>query len=306
MEPTANPMVSVSVLFCYFMGPIKIFKKAREGHYAVGQFNVSTDEQLRAIVEVAQGLKSPIIIGTSEGERKFIGTYQAVSLVETWKKLTKLPIILNADHCKSFRSAKEAVDAGYSAVHFDGSALSLEKNIKLTKKVVNYARRKNPDIIIEGELGYLRGGSELHKKKTEIKLEDLTKPEEAKKLVKDTGIDTLAVVVGNMHGIEASMKNPNLYLDRLDEIQKVASSTYLVLHGGSGTPEGDIKKAIKLGVIKININTELRIAYSNELRKTLKENPDTTKPYEILAPAMEAMKKVVEYKINLFGSKDRA
>lgn len=288
------------------MSTIKIFKKAQKGHYAIGQFNVSTDEHLRAIIEVARDFKSPVIIGTSEGERKFIGIKQVVALVKIWEKIAKLPIILNADHCKTFNSAKQAIDAGYSAIHIDGSTLPLKRNINLTKKVVKYAKSKNKKIIVEGELGYLKGGSEVHKKKTKISLEDLTKVEEAKKMVKETGIDTLAVVVGNMHGIESNMKNPNLYLDRLKEIQKAVPKTCLVLHGGSGTPENDIKKAIKLGVVKININTELRIAYSNALRKTLKENPDTVKPYEILAPSIEAMKEVVKKKIELFGSKGKS
>ena len=286
------------------MNPKVIMKKAKKGQYAVGQFNVSTDEQLKAIVEVAKDLKSPVIIGTSEGERKFIGTNQVVALVESWQEQTKLPIILNADHCKTFESAKQAVDAGYSAVHFDGSALDFEENIKITKQVVEYAKKKNPDTLVEGELGYLRGGSEIHEK-IEIKPEDLTKPEQAKEFVEKTGIDSLAVVIGNMHGVESDMENPPLYLDRLEEIQKVVPNMCLVLHGGSGTPDKDIKKAIKLGVVKININTELRIAYSDELEETIKEHPDEVKPYKILAPAVEAMKKVIREKIDLFGSKGK-
>lgn len=287
------------------MSGLEILKKAQKGKYAVGQFNISTDEQLRAIVEVAKDLKSFVIIGTSEGERKFIGTKQAVALVKTWQEEAGSSIILNADHCKSFESAKEAVDAGYSAVHFDGSALSFEENVKVTGQIVDYAKNKNPEILVEGELGYLRGNSEVHKEKIEIKKEDLTKPEEAKEFVEKTKIDSLAVVIGNMHGIEADMKNPSLHLDRLEEIQRVIPETFLVLHGGSGTPDRDIKEAIKLGIVKININTELRIAYKEELEETIKEHPEEVKPYKILAPAVEAMKKVVEEKIDLFGSKSR-
>ena len=288
------------------MKPIEILKKAQKGEYAIGQFNVSTDEQIKAIVEAAKDLKSPVIIGTSESEREFIGTKQAVALVDVWQKESSLPIILNADHCKSFNSIKEAIDAGYNMVQFDGSGLPFEENIKITKQVVEYARRKNSDIIIEAELGYLRGGSEIHKEKTEIKEEDLTKPQEAKEFVEKTGIDSLAVVIGNMHGIESEMKNPPLNLKRLEEIQKAVPKTLLVLHGGSGTPEEDIKGAIKLGVVKININTALRVAYSEGLEKEIKEHPDEVKPYKILAPAVEEMKKAVEEKIKLFGSRNRA
>ncbi len=161
------------------MNPIQILKKAQKGKYAIGQFNISTDEHIMAIIIAAKDLKSPVIIGTSEGERKFIGTKQAVALVRVWQKEAGLPIILNADHCKNFESAKQAVDAGYSAVHFDGSVLSFEENVKVTKQVVDYAKQKNPELLIEGELGYLRGESVVHKK-VEVKPEDLTSPEQAK------------------------------------------------------------------------------------------------------------------------------
>jgi len=288
------------------MKSIEILKKAREGKYAIGQFNVSTDEQIRAIAEVADDLKSPVIIGTSESERKFIGVEQAVALVNVWRRETRLPIILNADHCKSFESAKEIIDAGYDMVHIDGSSLPFKENIKVTKQVVEYAKKRNPEIITEGELGYLRGGSEIHKERTEIKEEDLTKSKEAREFVKKTSIDSLAVVVGNMHGIESEMKNPSLNLKRLEEIQRAVPGTFLVLHGGSGTPEEDIKKAIKLGIVKININTELRIAYSDALEKEIKEHPDEIKPYKILTPAVEKMKEVVAEKIKLFGSERRS
>jgi len=287
------------------MKPIEIFKKAKDGKYAIGQFNVSTDEQIKAIVEVAKDLNSSIIIGTSESEREFIGTKQANALVDIWQKETGLPIILNADHCKSFESAKEAVDIGYSGINIDASSLSFEENIKLTKQVVDYAKAKNPDIVVEGELGYLRGSSEIHKEKIEIKEEDLTDPEQAKEFVERTGIDSLAVVIGNTHGIEAG-KEPHLFLDRLKKIQKAVPDAFLVLHGGSKTPEEDIKQAIKLGIMKININTELRIAYSDALEKEIKAHPDEVKPYKILAPAVEETKKIVEEKIKLFGSGGKA
>lgn len=284
------------------MKPIILLKKAREGKYAIGQFNVSTDEQIKAIVEVAKVLKSPVIIGTSESEREFIGVNQVVALVKTWQKESGVPIILNADHCKDFDSIKEVVDAGYSAIHIDGSGLPFEENIELTKKVVDYVKKINPDILVEGELGYLRGASEIHKEKTEIKEEDLTKPEEAREFVEKTRVDTLAVAIGNIHGIEAGMENPPLYLDRLKGIRKTVPDTLLVLHGGSGTSDEDIREAIRSGVVKININTELRIAYIKELEEELREHPEEIRPYKILSPAVEAMKKVVEEKIDLFGS----
>jgi len=275
-------------------------ENARKGKYALGQFNITTDEQIKAIVEVAKDLKSPIIIGTSESERNFIGAKQAVLLVDSWRKETGLPIILNADHCKSFASAKEVIDAGYSSVHFDGSELSFEENVKITRSVVDYAKSKKPDIIVEGEVGYLRGGSEVHKEKIEIKEEDLTKPEQAKEFVEKTKVDSLALAIGTVHGIEAEAEKINL--KRLKQIKKAIPETFLVLHGGSGADDKDVKKAIKLGIVKININTELRVAYSEGLKKEIKEHPEEVKPYKILTPAVEEMKKVVAEKIKLFGS----
>jgi len=285
------------------MNSFQIMAKAQKGKYAIGQFNISTDEQIKAIVEIAQELKSPIIIATSESERKFIGVKQVVVLVESWREETGLPIILNADHCKSFESAKEAIDAGYDMVQFDGSSLSFKENIEITKQVLEYAKAKNPDIIVEAELGYLRGGSEIHKEKIEIKEGDLTKPEEAKKFIEETDIDALAVVIGNLHGIQAESKK--LFLGRLKEIKKAVPKILLVLHGGSDTQEEDIKEAVKLGIVKININTELRVAYSNALGKEIKEHPKEVKPYKILASAIEETKKVVAKKIELFGSGGR-
>lgn len=287
------------------MNPIQILKKAQMGKYAIGQFNVSTGEQLRAIIEVARDLKSPIIVGTSESERKFIGIKQIVALVKTWQKEAGLPIVLNADHCKTFESVKEAIDIGYSAVHFDGSELDFEENIKITKQVVEYAKDKNPDILVEGELGYLRGGSEIHEK-IEIKENELTRPEQTKEFVEKTRVDSLAIAIGNVHGIEIDAKNPHLRLNRLEKIQKVVPGIFLVLHGGSGTPEEDIKKAIQLGIVKININTELRIAYSQAMRGFLEKNPKEIKPYKILAPSTDAVKEVVEKKIKLFNSRDKS
>ncbi len=283
----------------------ELFDKALKGQYAIGQFNVSTNEQLRAAIEVAVELSAPIIIGASESERNHLGDNQIASLVESWQKETSQPIILNADHCHTYESVKRAVDAGFNAIHFDGSMLNFNENIKITKKVVKYARRKDKNIIIEGELGYLRGGSEIHSQKIVIMPSDLTKPEEAKEFYKKTGINNLAIVIGNIHGVEPDNKNPNLNIEKLSEIKSAVPTGKFVLHGGSGTPINDIEKAIKAGIIKININTELRIAFSNALKYYLKNNPGQIKPYNILASTIEATKKVIREKIKLFDSNNK-
>ncbi|MFH1129574.1 MAG: class II fructose-bisphosphate aldolase [Patescibacteria group bacterium] len=288
------------------MKTIEIFEKAQMHGYAIGQFNVSTDEQITAIVEVAKELNAPVIIGTSEGEREFIGVDQIVALVKSWQKQTGLPIILNADHCKTFESIKEVVDAGYDSVHFDGSKLPFDENVAITKRVIEYAKSVNPDIVVEAEIGCLPGGSDIHQD-VKIKLSDLTQPEEAKEFIKKTGVDLLAIAIGNIHGMkEGGDDDPHLYIDRLEEIRRAVPSTMLVLHGGSGTPRDDLQQAIKKGIVKININTEIRIAYKNALKKFLEENLDEVKPYKILFPAMEAVKKVVADKVVLFGGQNKA
>lgn len=286
-----------------------ILKKAQAGKYAVGSFNFSTAEVLKAIILAAKELNSPIIVSTSEGEGEFIGMAEAVALVGAWRHGTKLPIILNLDHGKSLESVKKAVEAGYNAVHFDGTSLAYEENILQTKAAVDYIRKIEKDygreIIIEGELGYLRGSSSVHQEVLEIKPEDLTSLEQAKDFIGRTGVDSLAVVIGNAHGVFAKGEE-RLDLERLAQIKNVlGDKVFLVLHGGSGIPEEDIKKAIELGIVKINVNTELRVAYKEGLEEELKEKPQETTPYKILQPSFEAVKKVVAEKIKLFGSESR-
>jgi len=259
---------------------------------------------LRAIVQAAFNLKAPIFVGTSEGERKHIGLKQAVNLASAFRGEFGIPIWLNADHTKSFEGVVAAVDAGYDAVLADFSALSFEENIKLTKQSVEYAKSKNPDIIVEGELGYVRGESKIQTEIIEIKPEDLTKPEEAARFVRETGVDMLAPAVGNIHGIAANA--PKIDFQRIGNIKKaVGSEVYLVLHGGSGMSESDFKNAIESGISMVHINTEIRVAFTGALRKTLEEMPEETTPYKVLTPSIEAMKKIIEEKLKIFGSVDR-
>ncbi|MEK9185795.1 MAG: class II fructose-bisphosphate aldolase, partial [Patescibacteria group bacterium] len=215
--------------------------------WALGHFNFSEDEAIRAIVESAAKLKAPIFVGTSEGESKHIGLKEAVYLVKAFREEFSIPIFLNADHTKSFENVVAAVDAGYDAILADFSALPFDENVKMTKQSVEYAKSKNPDIIVEGELGYVRGESKLQKEIIEIKPEDLTKPEEAGQFVRETGVDMLAPAVGNIHGIAANA--PKLDFKRIADIKKaVGSEIYLVLHGGSGMSESDFKNANDAGI----------------------------------------------------------
>jgi fructose-bisphosphate aldolase class II len=288
---------------------LEILKSAQHNKYAIGSFNFSTAEILKAIVLAAKELNSPVIVSTSEGEAEFIGMREAAALIRAWRAATKLPIVLNLDHGKSLKSIKKALATGYDMIHFDGSGLDYKKNIEETKKVIDFARDfgKTFDkrIIIEGELGYLRGASSVHKEKLEIQPEDLTDPKQAEEFIEKTGIDSLAMVIGNAHGIFLQSEE-KLNLERLAEIKKkIGDRAFLVLHGGSGISENDIKKAVELGVVKINVNTELRVAYKEAMAKELAGAPEETTPYKILEPSLEAVKKVVEEKIKLFGSENR-
>ena len=280
-------------------------EKARKERWAIGQFNFSDFTQMKAILAAAERMKSPVILGTSEGESKFFGLQEAVALRDVLRGKTGVPVFLNLDHGKSFEYLKEAIDAGYDAVHFDGSKLPLEENIKITKEVIKYAKKKG--VLVEGEVGRIgTDSSKLYSGKFEIKEEDLTNPEQAREYIEKTGVNLLAVSIGNFHGIEISGIDPNLRLDLLKEISDKIGDTAIVLHGGSGTPEDDIRGAIRLGIVKININTELRLAFAGNLRRFLDNNIDEIVPYKFLADAKNSVEKVAERKIELFGSVNKA
>src|SRR3989338_3011488 len=279
----------------------EILRKALKEKWAVPHFNFSNLETLKAIAEAARETKSPVMAGTSEGEREFLGLSEAVALVKSFRK-EGIMIFLNADHTKSVDAAKEAVDAGYDSVHIDLSAKSFEENVGGTAEVAKYARAKSPDISVEWELGYLRGESRVQKKKIEVKPEDLTKPEEAAEFVKKTGVDRLAVAVGNVHGI--TLDEPALDIERIKKIREtVPFEVVLVLHAGSGIPDKDIKAAISAGISNIHISTELRAEFREELEKSLHKSGEAEyAPYKIMKPVVEAIKAKAVEKIKLFGA----
>jgi len=258
------------------------FKKAQREKFAIGQFNFSTIEQLRGILTAAQKMKTPVILGTSEGESKFLGLEEILALVEISKMKYKVSAFLNLDHGKDLDYIKRAIDFGYPAVHFDGSDLLFEKNIKYAKKVVEYAHKKG--VLVEGELD-------------PIKKEGLTFPKEAEKFIKETKVDSLAIAIGNVHGMH---KNQKLDFERLKRINSRIDA-FLVLHGGSGISNVQIRKAIKYGIVKININTELRIAWKRTLAKSLKSQE--IKPYKILPQVQKTIQEKVEKKLKLFNSR---
>ncbi len=279
------------------------FHKAQIGGYAIGQFNVSTADQIKSVMQKVIQMKSPVIFGVSEGERDFLGQRQAVKLLEAYEEQTGLPIILNADHTKTVAKVEEALKAGFNSIHFDGSELEFEENVKQTKYVVEMAQKFGVDISVEGELGYIAGASKLTNEKIEIKPEYYTNPAQASEFVMRTGVDRMAIVIGNSHGI--SLDEPVLDIARLKQIYDlIQNKAVIVLHGGSGIPDQQIQDAIANGIRKININTELRLAFHDTLKQTL-DTTDETTPYKYFGPAMDAMGKVVESKITLFNSSNK-
>src|SRR3989344_3129310 len=283
------------------------FEEAKAGGWAIGHFNFSTGDQLKAMVEAAAESKSPVMVATSEGEADFVGRDQAVALVRSYQA-DGHAVFWNADHHKSLETCEAALDAHYDTVLIDASKLTYEENVALTKMVVAKAafssKRNfnplNPYILVEGELGYLRGSSEVQES-VEISPADYTQPEQAADFVARTGVDRLAVVFGNIHGI-VTKQQEHLDIEQLKKIVQAVPNTPLVLHGGSGLPAEEIKLAIQNGIANVHINTELRVAYHDELQRQLEKEPKQTTPYKYLEPAAEEVKKMVKAKLELFGS----
>ncbi len=285
--------------------------EAEKKGIAIGHFNISNLEALHGIYNATKkisaeiGEKIPVIIGLSEGEEEFVGREEAESLIHSFKKEDDYPIFLNADHHYTFESVKKSIDAGYDSAIIDVAKNSLEENIQTTKQCVQYVREfnkiNNRDVLIESELGFIGQSSKIIEKIPDgVSEETMTKPEEAKYFVEQTGIDLLAPSVGNVHGMVKG-GNPKIHSDRIKTIRD-ACGVPLVLHGGSGISDEDFKEAIKAGISIIHINTEIRLAYHDALKKFLEENPSETAPYKFLKPAVEAIEKVVYERLKLFNS----
>ena len=278
-------------------------KEAGDKKVAIGHFNVSNLEGLWGVFRAAQKLNLPVIIGVSEGERDFIGVPQIVALVKSLREQYSYPIFLNADHTYSFDKVKEAIDAGFDSVIFDGAQLSFDENIKKTKECVDYARASGRDVLVEGELGFIGVGSKLLDKLPEgvvFSGDSLTSPEKAEEFVKATGVDMLAPAVGNVHGMLRVGHDPRLDIKRISEISS-AVGIPLVLHGGSGTVDEDFVSAAKAGMAIIHISTELRVAFRSSLELALQQNPDEVAPYKYLKEASKGVEKVAEARLRLFA-----
>ena len=248
----------------------EMLQKAKAGHYAVGQFNINNLEWTKAILTVAEECKSPVILGVSEGAGKYMTGYKTVvGMVEGMLEEMNItvPVALHLDHCRTYEECVQAIQAGYSSVMIDGSSLPFEENVALTKKGVDYAHCYG--ITVEGELGKLVGEEGNFKVEGDPESAQ-TDPEQARKFVERTGIDCIAVSIGTQHGVYAVA--PHLNIERLKKIHDVVDVP-IVLHGGSGTPKEQVQEAIRNGIRKINIATDVLIAVANSF-EDMKQKPD--------------------------------
>lgn len=281
----------------------EIILEADKNKTAIGHFNISDITALKAIFKAAKELYLPVIIGVSEGEREFLGVRQAAALVRSFREEYNYPIFLNADHTYSLEKIKEAVAAGFDAVIFDGAKLPFGDNLKKTREAVEYVKSINPQILVEGELGYIGSSSKILEDVPEgasINEKDLTAAEEAAEFVRETKVDLFAPAVGNIHGMFRNIPNPRLNIKRIKDIRE-AVGVPLVLHGGSGITDEDFSAAVKAGISAIHINTEIRLAWREGVERALAENKNEVSPYKILPAAEQAIYEVVSKRLKLFN-----
>ncbi len=282
-----------------------ILEQAQKDAVAIGHFNISDLVLLKAVFGAARDLNVPIIVGASQEERNFMGVRQIAALVHSLRDEFAFPIFLNADHTHSLPEALEAAKAGFDAIVFDASALPLDQNISRTKEAVIALKTINPAILVEGELGDIGTGSQIHEQAPDL-AKSLTSPDEARGFVEFTRVDILAPAVGNMHGMLKGMVNgeskKHLDIARIAQI-KNATQVPLTLHGGSGTDDEDLRKAITAGINIIHINTELRVAWRRGMDEALAKQPEEIVPYRVLLPVVKSLQQVAYSRLRLFNNK---
>ena len=301
----------------------EMFKKAYEGGYAIGAFNVNNMEIIQGITEAAKEERAPLILQVSAGARKYAKHVYLMKLIEAAIEDTDLPIVVHLDHGEDFETCKACIDGGFTSVMIDGSKHSFEDNIKLTKQVVDYAHDRG--VVVEGELGRLAGVEDDIK----VSEEDAsyTKPEQVQEFVERTGVDSLAIAIGTSHGAYKFKGEAKLRFDILEEIGRLVPGFPIVLHGASsvipefvdmintyggqmpgaqGVPEDMLRKAASMAVCKINIDSDLRLAMTGTIRKHFAENPGDFDPRQYLGPARSAIKELVRHKlVNVLGCNNK-
>lgn len=286
-----------------FVKPHKFFVDALERGYALGAFNTSNLEFTQAIIKAAEAVAAPVIVQTSEKAIDYAGLKTIVNLVRTIAEQVSIPVVLHLDHGKSLERVRACIEAGYTSVMLDASTKSFAENIRLTKEVVQYTHDRGG--WVEAELGAILGKEGLTSLAGGRTPEALmTDPQQAAQFVEATGVDALAVSVGTIHG--AFTGQEYIRFELLEAVQEAVSLTPLVVHGASGIADEHLQRAAKMQVCKINVDTELRIAFDTALRAVLAEHRDMVDPREVLGAAREAVAAVVTAKIKLFGSTGRA
>lgn len=274
----------------------ELLAQASLNHYAIGAFNISNLETAQAVITAAHQTNSPVILQASQSAIKYAGLKPLVAMVKALTQDSELPFVLHLDHGPDSQLAMACIDAGFTSVMIDSSSEPWEKNIAITQEVVAYAHPKG--VTVEAEIGQIGGVEDNVSVDAAHAL--YTDPQQAADFVAATQVDSLAIAIGTAHGLYQG--EPKLDFQRLSDIQTMIPRTPLVLHGSSGVPADLLKKAISLGIAKINIDTDLRLAFVNQLRQELAVNPDSFDPRKLLAPARDAFAHKVIEKINIFGS----
>ena len=276
----------------------EMLKKAQEGHYAVGAFNVENLEMVMAVIKAAEEMKAPVIMQTTPSTVRYAGLDYYLAMVRTAAERASVPVAMHLDHGSSFELAMQALRTGYTSIMVDGSHESFEDNIALTRRVVDACAPSA--VSVEAELGKVGG------KEDDLEAADdspFTDPKQAQEFAERTQVNSLAIAIGTAHGFYKGI--PKLDFDRLSEIRKVVSIP-LVLHGASGVPDDAVSKSITLGICKVNFATELRAAFSDGVKAYLADNPDAYDPKKYNAAGMEQVTALVKQKISGCGSKDKA
>ncbi len=273
----------------------EILENCQKEGKAIGQFNFSSIEQLQGILLAAKETQTPVICGTSQGEADFFGMKEAVAFLKIAREREGVEAFLNLDHGRDLETIKKAIDAGYDMVHFDGSRLPFEENMRLAKEVVSCARKRG--VFVEGEVSQIKGRSVVSDEK--IEEFSLTSVEKVAKFIEGAGIDSVAFDVGSVHGIHR--ESPEIKTGRVAELLRIVSCLP-VLHGGSGISEEKIKELVSSGVVKININTELRLVWHNTLLEKMKQDEREIVPYKLLPFARDAVCRKVKEKIRIFNN----
>ena len=302
----------------------EMFEKSMKEGFAIGAFNINNMEIMQGIIDAAQKQNSPVILQASSGAIKYARIKYLMKMVEAAVEETNIPIAIHLDHGPDFETCKMCIDNGFTSVMIDGSKYSFEENIEITKKVVEYAHERG--VVVEAELGQLAGiEDDVNVSEEDAKYTD---PEQAKEFVERTGCDSLAIAIGTSHGAYKFKGEAKLRMDILKEIKEKIPNTPIVLHGAStvipelvetcnkyggnipgakGVPDDILHTASISGVSKINVDTDLRLAFTGEIRKCLAENPEAFDPRKYLTPAREKITEIVEHKIkNVFGSTNKA